>query len=319
MILTAYFLKFDGPLHIGDHKPFSYESSEVFLRSDTIIAAIIATWAKYGHEAYIGDGKLPFKVSSAFPYFIHENNPVPLFPRPKLAFDFPDSDSTYSKKIKKIQWLDKTCFEAQINGRIMEHWKDMLHGDILSEISPQEFMTKQVSERVQIPRDREMADSEPFYMERIYFNEGGLYFLAQGEHLDQLEMALDMLKEDGFGTDRNVGNGFFTWTKDQIELNLPREARHFINLGLYLPKKEDVNDILDEHAAYDTIRRGGWITTESYLGIEKKSVQMFSEGSVFLAKENLEGIANLDLRPSSYPINHPIYRCGDPIFIPVKI
>jgi CRISPR type III-A-associated RAMP protein Csm4 len=319
MNLTAYFLKFDGPLHIGDHKPFTYESSEVFLRSDTIIAAIIATWAKYGQDEFIGDGKLPFKISSAFPYFINEKVPVPLFPRPKLAFDFPDSDSSYSKKIKKIQWMDKACFESQINGRTINNWKDMLHGDTLSEVNPKKFMTKQVSERVQIPRDRSVAESEPFYMERIYFNDGGLYFLAQGEHLDRLEKALNMLSDDGFGTDRNVGNGFFVWTKETLNIDYPEKASHCTNLGLYLPQKEDIKDIMDDDSTYDTIRRGGWITTEGYLGIEKKSVTMLAEGSVFRSKQNLSGISNIDLRPSSYTVNHPIYRCGDPIFIPIKI
>ncbi|MBK8818380.1 MAG: hypothetical protein IPN49_04555 [Saprospiraceae bacterium] len=97
MTYRAYFLKFTTPLHLSDYKPDSYESSEDVLRSDTIIAAIMAAWAKQGHEEWIGDGDLPFTVSSAFPYYQRKQGSCRVYARPKLPFNNADSDIGISR------------------------------------------------------------------------------------------------------------------------------------------------------------------------------------------------------------------------------
>lgn len=326
MIYTAYFLEFTTPLHIGDHKPDTYESSESYLRSDTIIAAIIATWAKTGHDDWIGDGNLPFTISSAFPFYMLKKNDQttdyhPLFPRIKRPFLL-KYEPSFSKAFKKISWMDLHYFEKSINGDSFDGFTiNHLQGDVLSQSEvPKDFMYKQVSERVKIPRDRSVQDSEPFYMERIYFNDAGLYFLAVGDGLDKLEEALKVLEHEGFGTDRNVGNGFFEWKKRSIDIKSPENTQYSTNMGLYCPESEDIiKTQIDGNATYDLIRRGGWITTPGFQTIEKKSIYMINEGSVLKNQENVLGFPNHNLKPDTYPVNHNIYRCGKSIFIPVKL
>jgi CRISPR type III-A-associated RAMP protein Csm4 len=332
MTYTAYFLKFTTPLHIGDYKPDSYESTESFLRSDTINAAIIATWAKLGHIDWIEEcnGALPFTVSSAFPYYGEKDNENIFFPRMKLSFDLKDKDTKLSKLIKKITWMDKTYFEKVINAKeIDQTFESHIKKEFLTsnEHFPDNgFMTKQVSERVAIPRDRsEDHKSEPFYMERIYFDNGGLYFLTIGEELDKLEAALNLLQYEGLGTDRNIGNGFFEWHKGEVNIDSPSDTVYATNLGLYCPlSQEKVIEELDaEYSGYDLIKRGGWITSTSHQSIEKDSIYMFGEGSIFKKGDLVDGQKNIDLRPRNLPDNmkpsHPIYRSGCSLFLPVKI
>ena len=318
-------------MHIGDHKPDSYESTESYLRSDTINAAIIATWAKLGHVDWIEEceGALPFTITSSFPYYGVKGHENIFFPRMKVSFDLEDKDSKLSKQIKKIIWMDKSYFEAVINAKKIDNTfeshikKEFLTSD---DAFPKEgFMTKQVSERVAIPRERaEDNQSEPFYMERIYFANGGLYFLAVGDELDKLEAALNLLQYEGFGTDRNIGNGFFEWHRSEVDIDVPTDSEYATNLGLYCPMSQDkVKSEIDVHSGYDLIKRGGWITSSSHQSIEKDSIYMFGEGSIFKKKEAIDGQKNIDLSPKnldkSMKPSHSIYRSGCSIFIPVKI
>ena len=155
-------------------------------------------------------------------------------------------------------------------------------------------------------------------------NGRGLACLAAGNELNKLNTALDFLKYEGFGTDRNVGNGFFEWKDCTIELNLPANAGHSTNLGLYCPKdKASVAAEIDEKSSYELIKRGGWITEAGYQTIEKESIYMFSEGSVFSKSIDIDGKGNIDLSPRNLPQDlkpsHPIYRSGKTIFVPVNV
>ncbi len=332
MTFKAYFLKFTSPLHIGNYKPDSFESTESFLRSDTINAAIIATWAKLGHQDWIEEcnGALPFTISSGYPYYGEKGQENIFFPRVKLPFELEDKDSRLSKQIKKITWMDKSYFEAVIHAKKIEKtFEDHIKKEFLTsnENFPKDgFMTKQVSERVAIPRERtEDKQSEPFYMERIYFDNGGLYFLAMGDGLDKLETALNLLQYEGFGTDRNIGNGFFEWDKSEIDIDIPSDCMYSTNLSLYCPvTQEKVKaEVEDDYTAYELIKRGGWITSSSHQSIEKDSIYMFVEGSIFKKNESIDGQKNINLNPKnlipSMKPEHPIYRSGCSIFIPVKI
>lgn len=331
MTYKTYYLAFNAPLHVGNHKPESYEQSEDFLRSDTIVAAIYAAWAKMGNVDWIpSDGNPPFTVSSAFPYVeTGKNEYVHFFPRPKVRFNRKEeqnSDGSVRKKIKKVQWLDQEYFESVINHREMTDYgvgnKD-LKGNYLSgsNINPEEHITKDLIQRVTISRNtEEPKDSEPFYMERIFFDRAGLYFMASGENLESLEKALIFLQHEGFGTDRNVGNGFFDLKSGSIDIAVPDKSEFMTNLSLYTPesKEEFVNQISHQDTAFEAIKRGGWITTQGYQSVVKKTVMMFTEGGVWYHNKAINGIGNIDLTPSDYSINHKIWRSGRSLFVPIK-
>jgi CRISPR-associated protein Csm4 len=66
-------------------------------------------------------------------------------------------------------------------------------------------------QHVAISRDH-CTDSEPYYVDKIFFHKNaGLFFLVEAEEktLEMLKAAMRLLSDNGIGTDRNVGNGQF--------------------------------------------------------------------------------------------------------------
>lgn len=330
MIFKTYYLAFNTPLHLGNHKPDSFEQSEDLIRSDTLTAAVFSAWAKMGHAEWIPEkGTPPFVVSSAFPYIEKtKGNYIHFFPRPRIKFNHEVAsieDSLVRKKIKKVQWLDQHYFEAVINNDAVSEFgeaNEVLRGKYLcKDLEPGDYISKDLLQRVTIPRNVvETKDSEPFFMERIFFDRAGLFFLAEGEDLEKLEKALEFLQSEGFGTDRNVGNGFFDLKKGEIEIRTCDDHSLCTNLSLYTPKSKHIfkEEISHPDVSFETVKRGGWITTPGYMSYEKKSVHMFCEGGIWKKKDLLSGVSNIDLSPAKIDIDHKIWRSGRSIFIPVK-
>jgi len=323
MELRVYYLRFSAPLHVGDNRPNIYDSTEDYLRSDTITAAVYDTWAKIGKVEWIPkSGIPPFTVSSAFPYVEHGGKKVHFFPRPKIKFNQDEEAEQARKAIKKVKWLDQFYFEKVINQESIDFEKSRTHlrGSYLAkDINPNDYITKDSRQRVAISRrliDRE--DSRPFYMELNFFQNAGLYFLVDKEN-DQLQKALEILQYEGFGTDRTVGNGLFDLKVGSIDIRVAKDARTSTNLSLYTPEDADHFRKYSDHshAAYDTIRRGGWITTSDFIGEQKKSVRMFVEGGVWNHTKKINGKADINLKPSKLN-SHPLWRSGRSLFVPIK-
>jgi CRISPR/Cas system CSM-associated protein Csm4 (group 5 of RAMP superfamily) len=88
--------------------------------------------------------------------------------------------------------------------------------------------------------------------------------------------------------------------------------------------------MIDDDSRFELIRRGGWITTQPYMTYRKKSIQMFREGSVFSLPKTRAVVENsfkagktVDLRPElpegMKQVEHPVWRVGKSIFIPVNL
>ncbi len=325
MQFKVYYLKFNAPLHLGNRRPDTYDVTENYLRSDTIIAAVYDTWAKIGKADWIPNDGIPaFTVSSAYPYVEHGGKKVHFFPRPKIRFNQTKEFDQARKAIKKVMWLDQFYFEKVINQESIdfESGRTHLKGSYLSkDADPAGHITKDGRQRVEISRRSiDPKDSRPFYMEFIFFQNAGLFFLTDQKD-ERLKKALEILQYEGFGTDRTVGNGFFTLEEGNIDIRVPEGTKTSTNLSLYTPKDSDDFRKYSDHqdAAYDTIKRGGWITSIGLMGIEKKSVRMFTEGSVWCHLEAINGKANINLRPSILESDtHPIWRSGRSLFIPIK-
>jgi CRISPR-associated protein Csm4 len=308
-----------------------YGTSLQTIHSDTLHAAIISSLVKIGREIPPG-GDFGFTISSLFPYFQKNNNPVYFLPKLKSQSIPSKVLQDSAKKIKKIEWLDIGFFNSHIKGA--ELFSEDFDTSLLKNgvyLTTQEidkdFLTKEVTPRVAVPRDYNIQkDAEPFYMERIYFKyESGLYFFAEG-NTGVIEDALNILKDEGIGTDRTVGNGFFEWETDTIELSLP-ESRYITSLSLFLPENDkQISDMLnDAYAAYDLMKRGGWLTDAGFNTLRKNFVYMFTEGSVFVndisinTQKTLGKIVDLKPEVEHKNIGHPVYRSGKAFFIPVKL
>lgn len=317
MTLDTIYLDFTSPLHIGNHKPEGYEKSEVFLRSDTLIAAVMQAWSLIGREDWIEDyiQHPSFTVTSAFPFTKMEGRVRHFFPRPQLEWNLTQYDPKLSKRIKKAKWLDQNYFEKIIHHRSFDlaSRPDDLQEGFLSINKVGVIQQKEMQDRVAVARDG-LSDARPFTMERIRFSRDcGLYFIVKGE-MERLIEALKVLQYEGIGTDRNVGNGQFEYSIGTLDLNIPVDAKYAMNLGLYCPDSQELEKY--SPISFGLIKRGGWITSTEGTGLRKFSVNMFQEGSVFKEYSEILGRHDIDLSPSA--LNHPVYRSGRSLFIPVK-
>lgn len=327
---TIYKIHFTSPLHIGDARD-DYSVSLKTIASDTMYAALTSCLAKLGEEIPL-DGDLRCVISSLFPFYQKDkdSDAVLFFPKP-LKQTLPTlNDLTMAKSVKKVLWLDKNYFEKVLNGEtLFKEGADVkcIKGEFLTANGDfdKDFITSQVFPRVTVSRDAS-EDAVPFYMDRVFFKDySGLYFIAEGD-LSLIKKALALLQSEGIGTDRNVGNGFFEYEEKDVELNLPDKADFALALSNYIPNdKEELADLIDnDNVAYDFVRRGGWITTPPHNTIRKNAVYAFSASSVF--KKDMSGVCELgkivDLSPTldfEPRVNHPIWRCGKALFIPIKL
>ena len=319
-------LRFETPLHIGDDR-LDYGTSQTFIHSDTMYAAIMNAWACLGKEEWIAHNQ-DFTISSLFPYFQETKNsePIVFFPKPYHLNLREDSNpqKDWGKKLKKIVFIDKETFEENLNSNLNID-EDNFKGKYLSKKlknGQSDFMESGISPRIMKPRD-EAADTSIFYMDKIYFKYySGLYFImdANSKMKEKTAAALNYLSDSGIGTDRTVGQGKFEYSFDNIEINVPNNSPYSLNLSLFCPENhEQLKDILNNNSKYDFIKRGGWIG-EPYNSYRKKSIYMFREGSVFKTSESIIG-KTVDLKPEQTPknIDHPILRVGKSLFLPISI
>ncbi len=331
-------LAFDTPLHLSQGKG-DYETSYDLLHSDSLKAALFVSGLQLGYD--LGKdffGK--FRLSSGFPYHGKEYFfPRPMSPFPlKLGKDQLDA----AKKVKKLQFIGKSYFEKVLKGdalsaneRIVPKQHLLQGGKFLSSTlaENQLILKKAEQQRVTIPHAHTGEAPTPFYLERIFLEEGaGYYFLLEVDDDNlkkKLKAMLRLLGDQGIGTDRHVGNGLFTFDADKhwkegFELEVPDNADRQVGMSLYLPEKTELSPAFLSESAYLLRKRGGWLASPSdntYLTFRKRSVYMFSEGSVFPSTEKrLEGKCE-DLKPlfedDHPPFPHEVWRDGQALFLPM--
>ncbi len=325
---TIYRLHFTTPVHIGDNRE-DYGISLKTIQSDTLYASIVSSLAKKG-KRIPENGDLGCVISSLFPFYQDkETGPVYFFPKP-LYQKLPKLENVANaKKIKKVAWLDKDHFERALNGNsLFENNSDItnIRGEYLTTTKiDSDFIDSYVAPRVTITRTGE-GNATPFYMDRICFKgESGLFFIVDGE-TSLFESGLELLQHEGIGTDRNIGNGSFVFLKDAIELKLPDKSDNSISMSVFIP--EHVNQLKSmlngKNIGYDFTRRGGWITTPPFNTLRKNSIYAFLPASVFSEPINEMEIKGkiVDLAPKinfEPKLDHPIWRNGRSIFLPIKI
>jgi CRISPR-associated protein Csm4 len=97
-----------------------YEASEPFIRSDTLSAALLSTWALLDPAgAGLRAAAPPFRVSSCFPYWLNQF----FLPRPVASFALrlPETRLDEHKALKKIQWLTPELWKQAVLAA--EHWQ----------------------------------------------------------------------------------------------------------------------------------------------------------------------------------------------------
>lgn len=286
--MRCYRLTFEAPFHVDSRGNDFYEESNSFIHSDTLSAAILATWALIWPDQIAEQAQQPsFRISSAFPFY----RDCYFLPRvlSSQAIRLPSDKLKDAKKLKKIQWLDSKLWCESLTDPDWAERIDLKNGvcqSVLASTSiklPEKLWVEEERPRLAIDRiDNQAAESLIFNFSRIWFNqEGGLYFLAVFDDESsrrQFETALRVLGDSGIGADRTSGNGSFTWTDGQMSGLRKAEQGESVALSLVNPDPGDCQTGWLEGSAYKLVSRGGWI---GGTGLRKKRLRMFSEGSVF--------------------------------------
>jgi len=255
-------------------------------------------------------------VSSAFPF----DETGFWLPRP-FSFKFENETSENRKKLKKIHFFTNQQYAEVLKGK-----QPVISFDSDDKAIQPSIWKRDITQRVKINYD---ADSEPFYLEKLYpkNKNGGLYFIFKSNCFDEntLNAALKLLGDNGIGLQRNLGNGQFEASKSKLEIDLPENSNAWVSLSLYRPEnKTEIENIL-ETSSYQFIKRGGWISSpehEAHLSVRKQAIMMFTEGSVFSFKETgnaslVKGITE-KVRPDwNEEKLHDIYRDGKAFFLPI--
>lgn len=336
--LHAIRLKFRGPVHFGSKK-LDYGQSETQLRSDTIYSAIFQAWALIGQENLIPkeeSNELNFTLSSAFPFYYNGEKHEYFFPKPFGSLFKRDNSNDFiehRKALKKIAYLHKEAFYDWCKNGEIALDTTQLKGLFYAQDLPKErLFYSELSPRVKVAR-KEGEDATPFGLDRLYFYENekkhaGLFFLFYGNQneLKKVKIALDILEDEGFGTDRKVGNGQFQYSIEKFE-QPDWDGDTSINLSLFLPEssswlKEKI--LTQNNGGYSLIERGGWISSQPLGTYRKNTLHFFEEGSLF--NEKVSKIKELGTIKDVYPTEsldfvtkpHPVWRVGKALLFPVN-
>lgn len=320
-------LSFSSPLHLSDVRANDYGKSQRMLHSDTLTAAIMQTWAMLGKAEWIRKDS-GFVTSSLFPFTKAADSSVYFLPKPFCGLNIPEdkTDPSIVKKAKKVQYFDTKYFQSVLKQTPIESIvEDSFQGGYLSDSAiNKDFLTSDTRIRIRKPRN-DANDAEPFYMEQLRFKAGsgmwGIFFFDNEIVQKRVEIAIDYLQDAGLGTDRGVGNGQFTYEwMNNLPLDMKTPTKYGLNLSLFCPTDQtQLVEMLDSKARYELIKRGGWLS-EPHGSLRKRSVYMFKEGSVFKMPQltNILGEV-VDLQPEILKNQHPVYRSGRALFIPIAL
>lgn len=312
-------LHFRQPLHLSRGKLNTYESSEHTLHSDTLQAALYVCALQLYDQKTADEFKEKVRISSAFPWTEAHG-----YWMPKPISLHLDDDPDTRKEMKKIKYLQKKNFEQALRGETPPT-DDLLEnkGGEQKAIQPK-IWQNDTTQRVVI--DRINTASTPFYLEKLYpegwHRDCGLYVLVKNEGFDKLKSLFRLLGDNGIGLQRSLGNGTFqpVFPEEKLSIKLPQNYSAWVNLSLFRPENEaNLGKIQLEHSQYQLLKRGGWLASPEdtgHMSLRKKSVLMFSEGSVlaFGDDASCEGGFS-DLKPFG---GHPVWRDGRGIFLPMK-
>jgi CRISPR type III-A-associated RAMP protein Csm4 len=357
--MKLFKLHFSAPVHFATVRK-DYATAEITLRSDALYSAIVDVAHKQKLLSKNNNSNFGFYLTSSFPFYQkdEQSKTYYFFPRPFMVGIKPPDE--LSKKWKKVKWIEKSFFEKIIAGNssieISENCINdefLIPPEIKNELSDG-FILKEEQPKVKVGAAGQ--ESEPYYLQRIYFKgKSGLFFIVffENEVAENLfQNAMTFLQHEGLGSYRTIGFGQFDYTakeivimvnknkinkkeeqeeenEKEIKFFFPERDNYWCTLSLFCPEnKEQLSQMLT-HASWQLVKRGGWISNYLYK-YRKKNLMMFAEGSIFQIPDSMPGIffndtvkilgEIYDVSPGNqhFNISHPIYRYGKGFFIPVK-
>lgn len=317
----------DSPFHLGE-KGVGMEETENIIHSDTLFSAICNSYRLiYGRnelENFIESAKIDLRISSAF----LEINGIKTFPL-HISIKWKDyiDDFDLGKKLKKVKFVSEEIIKNFNNIKDYIASENIKNGILFSENEKTKILDAyqekdenikwvdiKFYEETQVPRvvlDRRTCSSNIYHFGEIKFAENcNLFFLidynGSKENLEKIKSAIRLLGDEGIGGDRSSGKGLFN-TKFE-KFSLVNNGNKFLALSLIYPKKEEIRYV----EFYELILRRGFVYSIEEKNERRKSIRMFTEGSVF--SNEVEG----DIKDVT--INNPkhrVYRFGKAFLIKI--
>jgi len=343
-------LYFNNALRIGAaNSGIGIEENQGFIHSDTLWAVIANHWAILGQAGDISfadflngfctkkDDKILskdeplFRISSAFPltdngrmYWLPKPLSVPMAFSQSNTVDREHQRKEYGKKVKSEKFIPLNVFKEWLNYE--KNASDVGDAD-----------RKGISSGQMRPHatiDRLSMRAQLFHSGITYFDKFtervGLYFLIQCDETTKkaLEKIFEVIYEAGaIGGNRNIGLGslaekpFIQEATEFADLFNTENSNAYCLLSLCYPSEGEIPNA-ETAVAYNPVIRKGWTGSLSVgLQRKRKTVYMFSEGSVFQTKLNgsLSDITpDKNISPEWNGL-HDIYRYGYALSVPIKI
>lgn len=285
MSYQLYKLTFPNGLHL-DAGSFGYETSEVMIHSDTLFSALCCCANLLEGDDGVQKLKDGLVISSAFPF---AGNRL-FFPKPlnHANPDFDDTSYEHEKAWRKVRFIEEPYLRLALKEelaveKLFTEEKEK-NGCWFKQGKPFEIYKTVEHPRVVI--DRVTQQTTIFYFQEVHFDEGnGLFFLADwGNDLairDTFLASLRLLGDEGIGSDGTVGKGLFQITEGETLDEFETTAKDkFYLLSLYHPTETEIPNIQVASSNYDLIIRKGWSSNWGGMDLRRRSLKMFTEGSV---------------------------------------
>ena len=303
-----YRLNFSTALHIGkDAGGPSLDDGQMIIHADTLFAALCCEAVRGGritqHVKYFADGIL--SISDALPYAGDEI----FLPRPVLFTENRKraGDSALAKALKNKDYIPLSFFGDYLKSM------QQLDFNLESLKSESDFGYLTTLTRVAIKGN---SPPLPYHVAAWRFADGcGLYIIVRSEQEEARTMFASLLAElglSGIGGKQSSGWGKFEVKPGPVPDELLRlledkQAEYQMLMGTALP----VDNELDTVCLTAGTNSRGLIFV--YLRMKKQTIYMLASGSCL--RSRFKG-AMFDLSDNGA---HPVWRCGNTLFVGVTI
>lgn len=322
MSFCLFKLHFTAAVHFGSGEDaLGLYSSEEAFRADTLFSALCHTAISLGGEAemkklvaFTKAGSLLF--SDAMPY----QGDTLYLPKPCANGESNAELSPEKRKaVKKLRWIpvkDIPAFSLSLKGG--------------KPYEPDDTPKFGVHQERTATRITEGKDTLPYQMGSFRFlPDCGLWFLCAcpEEYTSRLTQLVEALGFSGIGGKTGSGFGSYELYEDVIDLDYPFDEQtewlhkavcssdgSFLLLSTALPKDEEMDTALDG-AAFQMVRRGGFVRSENFSErpLKKTTQYLIASGAVFTHR--FSG----DVYDVSAGGTHPVYRYAKPLFLGVDL
>jgi len=350
---TVFRLTFRSPLRIGE-RGVGLEVTRPYVPADTLFSALCMAWRDFFSEQDMlndilhrytpqsSPGSAPFFLTSAFPYA----GSVRFFPKPLAHLPQVTIADDSAKAYKRVRFVSETVFHKLLNAEAV-HFDDGSCGndgqvwlscsgstknqppDPLSlqsfwDAESNDYIFWRVNIRPRVTLDRVNSASMIWHIGGVHFRENaGLWFAVDFRTTDasfqnKFVSCLRLLGDTGLGSERGGGYGLFQFSHQLESLPSAANANSFLTLTPFCPKDTaELKSLTQGPAAYELITRRGWIGSPKGSTLRRKTIWMFSEGSVFSSSASQPPGTLVDVTPEMWKTGnvaadarHDVFRYG---------